>query len=427
MRPSVRILGILCALLVAGSALLPWWNVIGAAQPHFVGLLRIAAACLGMLALLAFAAGRGMRPLGWISAALIAIPILLCLTLAVYDPSDMAAAVSQNNQAGRLVAVLSRLDVEPALPWVEQRGAFQSYPVIRNDYSLMDGLETAAFFARLGFYACLLGSLLLLVLMFRVRQMAGLKLVQRPYLTGALCAVFLGAYFAPMGIGHIFWHRSRKAESEGDIPSAIRLMKEAARWDPRLDYDFAYHFDLGRLYGQIGETNEPDYWATVADVYEAGSDLGAGQVAEGYRTYLTKVAPNANPTIAPRMANAFLRMGGLEFSHRRDRTALQIWKSAQAIDPSNLEIQWAVAAADTRMGLYEDALADWKNIIADNEGVGLFRNRLFVSMTYRKMITARAWTALAWCYYKTGDVRRANISHLNSRESGSAYLSLDEG
>lgn len=428
MKGSPRIWGALFALFLVAGALLPWWHLAGVDEPKWFTLPRILIFLMGTCTLLVTSAFGSVRLASRFAFGAMLVPPLAFLTLAVYDPANMSLAVNQVNQVSRLISDLTTQDVMPSMPWLYQRRLMSSN-VVRNDYGLLDAMECSSFFAKEGMYLTLAGAVLLWLWALRYGGSIALpSLRERRFLfAGGLMVACV--YFVPMGTAHCLWHLARFRQANGESAGAIALLKISATLDRRLDYDFAYHFDLGRLYSEMGKTNEPDYWATIADIYAASDRIDPSQADQAYLNYvvgLPQTQPTSNPTQRYRMANVCLRKGQACSALNDDATALHLWRKGLELEPTNIQLQWSVATTEARQGNYRSAILAWTKIAKDNESVGLSRSRIFVSFIYRKMLTARAWSNLAWCYYKLGDYRNAEASKHNAEQSGSFYRPIKD-
>ncbi len=404
-------------LLLLGAVALPWWQVIGASEPGYVKLCRLFALLFAVLVLTALA-----RPAWRTRLLMIAglgatlLPLLLLLGIATLDARSISAAVNQTNQANRLIIFLARADINPQVSWTNQR-SLGATAVVRNDYTLIDALENASFFARFGWYVCLLGGLLLLLTAWLWDAAQARRWLYRQRGLLALAAVVVGlCCFSRMAVAYYYWNRARSAQARADYATALYDYHKAAQWDHRLDYDLAFHFDLGRLYGQLGLTNEPDYWAAIGEVY-----LNTNRIATAYEIFRRDIPnPYANPALRIRYANTLLKAGVVDYISDLPGSALTKWQRAIEIDPNNVEIMYALGMGCTRVGDYPRAITWWRHLIRVNESVGLFRIKYVASFTYRKMITARAWSVLGWCYYQQHDYASAMQCSAYSTQQGSS-------
>ncbi len=421
---GTSVLCLLCGLGFIASSLMGWWRFLDMPLPASTVAARIICFVVGVLVILGSLLRRPGTIVKWAVPIGLALPFLMLLNIGVYEPTQAMHAVKQSEELDRLVAMITRVDLEPTLPWINGRD-LRSRTVIRNDFTLVDELENEAFFAQAGFFFCLFFAAILGVVVIGRRKDLLYGRPPRLWFLALLCIASGCVYGIPLGIGHLYWHLGRAAAADGDYKKSLDLFAKAIQWDKRLDYDYAFHFDLGRIYGRAGMVDQPDYWASLADIYEATGGHDNAEVDSGYNIYLLKIPdPNCNPAMAPRMANAFLREGSIRFSDNNDLEAIDAWRKAIRTDPTNLEVRWALATAYTAQGDYRDARDEWLEIIKENESAGLLRSKFVVTLTYRKTITARAWSSLAWCYYNLGDTDNAAASKFNATEASSSYLSM---
>jgi len=423
---GTSILCLLCGLCLSLSALVGWWRFLDMAQPASVFFARVACVIVGVVIILFSLVRRPAFAVKFAIPIAFALPLIMLFSMAIYEPSAAMHTVKQSEEVDRIVAMITLVDLEPGMPWIKNRD-LRSRPVVRNDYTLIDELENEASFAQAGFFLALIFALVLTVVVVARRSDLGYGKGPRLWmLVGGLtvCAVIYGV---PLGVGHLYWHLGHEAEAQGDYSKALAMFNKAIGWDRRLDYDYAFHYDLGRMYGRAGMTEQPDYWAAVADTYEATGGKDDVQVNTGYNIYRSQIA-NAycNPAMAPRMANTYLREANVRFDTGNDLQAIELLRQALIIDPSNIEVRWAYATALTNQAAYAEAERQWNEIIRENESAGLLRSKFVSTLTYRKTLTARAWSGLAWCYFATGKPNGAEACKFNATEVGSSYLPITQ-
>ena len=161
--PLVIGLSLLSALLLLLSAKLPWWHVIGLAEPSYVRTARFFSLLPAFGACLAIALPRRCASffvIGGLLATL--LPGVIILLIVTRDPDSIGAAVYQTDQANRLINDLTRTSLNAEVPWTE-RVALASDGLQRSDYTFVDGVESALHFAKGGWYAGCLGGLTLLL------------------------------------------------------------------------------------------------------------------------------------------------------------------------------------------------------------------------------------------------------------------------
>jgi tetratricopeptide (TPR) repeat protein len=396
------------------------------AQPPSVFFARLVCFVIGVVVILFSLVRRPAFAIKYAIPIAFLLPILMLFTLAIYEPAAAMHTVKQSEEVDRVVAMITLVDLEPNVPWINNRN-LRSRPVVRNDFTLIDELENEASFAQAGFFLTVFFAVILAIV--AIARRSDLAYAKGPRLwmlagTLAACAIIFGV---PLAMGHLYWHYGHQAESEGDYSKAVTMFGKAIGWDKRLDYDYAFHYDLGRMYGRAGMTGEPDYWAAIADTYEATGGKDDVQVDTGYNIYRSHIEnPNCNPAMAPRMANTYLREANVRFDTGNDLQAIELLRQGLAIDPTNIEVRWAYATALTTQGIFGEAERQWNEIIGENEAAGLLRSKFFVSLTYRKTLTARAWSGLAWCYFATGNTHSAEACKANSTQVGSSYLPVAE-
>ena len=407
------------ALFLVAAGAKHWWHVILSPEPIWAVACRIACLALAALASAAIFLPRARTKmlLGAGIAALL-LPILLLVSLVTYDPASISAAVNQTNQASHLIGFIERSDINPYVGWT-QTPRMIAYASIRNDYTIIDGLETAASYAKEGWYACLLGGLWLFgAAWFEDRREAQRCLLRWRVPLGLMLAVLPVGTLAQMLPAYYYMNRARAMQMQMRYDSALASYQQAARWDPHLDYDLAFHYELGRLYARSGDIEQPDYWATVAEMYN-----NARKMQHSYELYQRNVvAPLASPALTYRYAQILLKSGVIDYSSGLPGSALTKWESAIRMDPANLEIMYALAMGYTRVGSYPQAIRWWKQLISANESVGLFRSKFVVAFVFRKVITARSWSHMGWCYYQVRDYNSARYCQQMSTQQGESHV-----
>lgn len=407
--------GLLCLI---ASVAIPWWRLIDEREPLYItGLRGLSLLWIALTLLALFPSRRRAERLLMAGLGALLVPLLLLFVIVLLDPRAISTAVHETNQAERLINTITRTDINPQVAWMPQR-YMRANQLLRNDYTLFDGLETASYFAKAGWYASVAAGALLLVSAWIVSSFTVRRCLRRWVPAGLALALFVVLMFARPLIGYYHWNRARAAQQRGEYAESLVSYRRAAAWDPRLDYDLLFHFELGRLYSHLKMKSEPDYWAAVGDMYSQSS-----QYKFAYEAYRRNIAdPFANPALPARYANLLLRAGVADHTAGRPGTALQKWRAALHIQPENVEILYHVAIACTQIGDYTEAIRCWRNLIRINDSVGLFRIKFVAAQVYRKVITARAWSYLSWCYYRQNNYEMALRCRANSLQQGSVPL-----
>ncbi|MDE2127331.1 MAG: hypothetical protein KGJ62_12145 [Armatimonadetes bacterium] len=401
---AVMLLTVSGTVLLAAAVLLPWWHLTGAAEPWFISAVRLIAICPLAASVVAIVLPRFRASGLFTSTAMaLALPLILVAGIEQLYPAGIAGAVDQTDQAARLISGLSNKDLYPALSWNHNFDIGAS-PLARNEYTIVDGCVAVAMFCKGGWYASLLAGLLLLPAAWLDNSRAQRLLVRRWRGLLAVCGLApVAAVALRSGVSFAYWNAARSDMMRSDYAGALLMYHHARSWDERLNYDLVYHFELGRLYQKLGMWWKPDYWASRGDVY-----MRSGETTAAYDLYRHHIVDiDQNPTVRLRYANTLYKYGADWFAAYRTGMAVDVWQAALRLEPTNLEIRNALATAYTMNGNYREAVAQWKQIIHLNNSVGLFWMKYFAADEYRKVITARAWQKMGWCYYKLGDVQRA--------------------
>jgi len=409
-------------LCLAAGAIGGWWHVIGTPEPHYILFLRLASATMAVVALAGFWSG-GRRASLWLlsGAAAALLPLLLTLWIAVYDPGSMTKAVAQVKQARRLMDVVENSDRALEADWFDGR-LYSPAAVLRNDYTLADGMETVLFFARGGWYLSVAGGVLLLCATWggEAARARALLVRYRTWVLGG-AGIVLAVAVVPIGVGHYYWNRARADQAAARDSAALANYQRAAFWDRRFRYDIMFHMELGKLYYALGRRSEPDCIALLADM-----DAAAGLNEQAYLLYRrTYQGASDEPTARMRYANTLLRAASEDFLAGRFQAAQDKYTAAGTADPTNIEVVYGTGLLQTKRGDYENAAATWKRLIADVDGIGIFRNKYISSYTFTKPLVARSWGYLGWCYYNLHDYRRAAVCDFGAHNMGARLTLLD--
>lgn len=412
------------ALLVAAAAAPKWWHTIDAPEPFYVKLIRASIfACAVFLGVAAFLPR--FRATSVLTAALACFfaPLLVVTIVETRDPSTMDTVMRQFNQAHWLNYTLRADEQLSYIPWSDP--TFKTIPdVFSNGYTLLDGIEAVAFNAGMGWYICWVDAGLLLItvgVMYGPEARSFLKR-QRAAIAAVAAGAFL-IFFGPLAIAYMYWNHGRAQEAAGNYAAALVDFRQVVRWDGRWDSDMLYHLELGRLYSQLGETSEPDYWALVADTYGASK-----RYAAAYATYRDHVEdPDVDGAMRTRYVNALLHRAVLDFNNRRYGLATDECRRASLIDPTDLQADYYLGISQNKIGDYIGAIDTWKSVVRMNEGIGMFHMKLFCNSDYRKSITSRAWIFMGWGYYQIHDYQSAlNCRYNSQQESASEFYSVDD-
>ena len=402
----------MAAVLLAASAGLHWWHTTDAPEPIYALCCRSLMAMLAISAIFAFFVPSVRTQVLVIAGyAALLTPCLLILSIATMDSKGVSHAVVETTQAYRLIRFTQYLDINPGIPWTEEREVL-AMSVVRDDYTLTDALESVLHYTVGGWYLAVVAGLVLIIAAWAgdVTAVKTFLVRWRVLLFAAPAAYILFAFTGPM-LGYLYYTRGVDAQSRGNNPIALADLATAKRWDPRLAYDDGYNFDLGRIYAADGDTDRPEYWAFVGDVYLNSGNADRGL---GYAAYAHIPLTCSNPSVRVRYANDLLRKGADEYEGGDIGSAAETWNAGLMLDPTDLELRYAVALAYTEERNYPLAVSTWLSLIKSNDGVGLYRLRFVTSYTFRNVISAHAWANIAWCCYQEGDLARATVAKEHS-------------
>jgi tetratricopeptide (TPR) repeat protein len=413
-RPGIAVLPALAGALTAAlAAVQPWWRLIETPEPHLV--LGFRAACLAAAVLaVAGAAVRKRRVSLWLAAAFttLSASFLFVWMIVAASPRDMSDAIFQYKQMQRISRVLRQSDVNLEAQWNPQRNGSSSL-MAKNDTTVTDDVEIALYFVKGGWYLCALSVFLLGLSAFSEDSRVAAALARRRALPAALfLAVPVAVWGVCCAIGHRQVDEYQIAMAQGKYPQALAKLQNAAKWDPRLNYDTIYHYELGRAYGAMHDTQHADYWAMLGDTM-LQNDLSDNAVM------LYRIGANIKPlppVFNERFGTALERNAFSDELAGRYAGCVAKGLEAQRYTPHNPEIVYSLAIQATNQGDFSNAIGLWKRLIDQIDSVGLFRSKFFASYTYTKPIVARSWSALAYCFYKLGEYDKSMACVKASRD-----------
>ncbi len=395
--PEVAILCLLGAIFLLFGGAFTWWHVINTPEPFYVHACRLLSfgLAVGALAALVLPGRRTGLFLGiGITATL--LPVLILLVITVLDSSAIRDSVHQMDQVRQLLKDVSMTETNIQIPWLESR-ELRLNTVMQNDYTLIDAIETAASFAKSGFYCSIIGGLLLLISAWVWNGPAAKNwMVQKRGMIFAAAIIILIGLFGRTCIAFYYWNTARSATARGEYAHALQQYDQMVKWDQRFNDDIVYHFERGRIYGLLGLENQQEYWAYVGDTYATTQKYTKAYAI--YREHITN--PYAVGALRYRYAYVLGKRGMDCYRIKLYGLATSYWQQAYKLDSNNLEIMYPLAMCYTKTGNYAAAIHLFKRVITFNEEVGLTRSKLFGSFVYRKPLSSRSWNSMAWCYYK---------------------------
>lgn len=423
-RPSwqPRLGAVLFASSLLTVAAVPWWHTIGTGEPTVVQFGRGCLALAAVILLVGAIIGSHLRHLAThASLAAILLPPFILAAIVLDDAPSIREAVNQTDQVRRVLNFLSKSDFVPETPYLVYR-PLRAVGVVTNDFTFIDGMDSASTFVRPPMIlSAFLGFFGIFAILAMRRSVPKRTLKQYAF---AIPIVILGLTIRPT-VGGIYWSLARNDTSQSRYVQAIEHYRTAASWDPRLDADMTYHFELGRVYSQIGRKDAPDYFLTVATM-----QVLSNQAYTRYRpmvraidTFLANVrGVDASPALRMATVQMLQKTGTLEYQGGDYSSAANHLRQALQLDPNNLETLFDLASVLMRMEEYRPSSRVWQRIIRLNEGVGTSSSRYSAALQYRKPLTARAWSGLAWCSYQSGLTDLAQKCQANATQLGSPAI-----
>jgi len=201
------------------------------------------------------------------------------------------------------------------------------------------------------------------------------------------------------------------AMSNGRYADGLLNMQKAAAWDPRLNYDSIYHYELGRVYGALHQTQNADYWAMLGDTLLQNNE--GDNAVMLYRIGAKLPQP---PLFRERFSTALQRSAFSDDVSGLHGRSMDKRLEAQAITPSSSEIIYSLAIQQTKIGNYQEAVPLWQRLITQVNSAGLFSSKFVASYNFIKPIAARSWSSMGYCYYKLGEFDNAMQCVSSSRE-----------
>ena len=404
----------IAGLLILAAGAIGWWHVIGQGEPWYVKAFRGIVVIGGVGVILSAFVSR-LRSIVLPIAALLAfiLPVLMVQYIVTRDPLTMDRVDMQTRQSNWLLICLQRTQDMPYVPWIEPK-ATTATPNRSNVYNIFDGFEIIPVFSKGGWYLSIVaGAIGLVIALFYFGPQIRNGIIR--YRIGIVAIVVLMTlyFYAGPFMAFLYWNRARAAGAAGDYATAIYYDKQIPKVDPRWTYDMNYHGEIGRFYGHLGLTQEPDYWSFVGDTMVRGGRYKAAMLI-----YQSHFGRNMDRTTRMRYVHVLVLLGTQTFRQQRYGEAIDLWRRAVSLDPSNVEALYFYGFGLTKMGRYYEAVPIWKALISDNEGVGMYRLKFFANRRYRKEITSRAWNLLSWCYYQIDDYDSAMHCRYNSLQAG---------
>lgn len=420
-----RIEGLILLLIggisLVGGVFLKWWNLYNTAQPDVFSIFRVFILLTCLLCFLGvWKASYRKSLLLFAGISGFILPLTAIFIISLSSPIITYQAIQANMSADMLLHDLKVNDFNPYISWKVDPLLSTDRRLLDNQFTMIDACESLSYCLSIGWYLSIFGGLLLIAGVWCLGANEA-RIPARKILTvyGALLMA-IGLYLgARVGVSTYYWDKARTAHAKGWYHKALDYNRLAVMWDKRLDYDIAYHYELGDLYARLGMTNEPDYWAAIGDNY-----LNLNRVHEAYRLYTIHLSPQKGDysgaafTLNQRFTNCLNLYAISCFNNHNTLTALSTWNIACLNNPDNVQTLYYKALSETANQQYKEAVKDWKNLIALNEKVGLFQLKTDVSTTYRKPITSRAWIKLSYCYMQLGDFNRAQICRDFSTTAG---------
>jgi hypothetical protein len=354
---------------------------------------------------------KSARPAMWLSSAWLLASAAggMLFVIIALDARTMSNATFEYKQVTALARVIWESPYDEGPQWSMQRSwsrlrSSSTVPVQKDDETVADSAEVATFFAGGGWYLAIIGSILLFVAAYGV-DVAGARIAMRKTAGPGLACV-LGPWIVWSSaclVGHGYYDLAQTAFADGRYAQALKDYRNSVKWDPRLNYDTGYHYELGCLYGTMHKTDEADYWAMLGDslIQSNRVDEAVLMYRAGARLPATVLFPERFDGVLTRATftdEAFSRYGGATLKGRE----------ALALMPHNFEAIYALAICYTDRGDYKTAIELWKRLIYQSDHIGLLRSKFVSCYTYTKPIAARSWSALAFCYFQLGDYDKAN-------------------
>lgn len=409
------LVGCVGLLVCVGAIRQCWWHLIEQQEPHFVVGFRIACVAALIVGIVGLFVPRH-RPALWLTSAwmLTAVACGFLFDIVALRPGLVSHATFQYEQVTRLdvISLESNYDAQPLWSQILSEARLsQTVPVAKNSVTFADSAEITMFFAQGGWYLCSVAGILLWVAAYGEDVLGARKAMRRLIGPGMLCiaspwAIWLVAQL----VSYQYYQFAQTNLANGHYRQALHDYKESERWDPRLTYDITYHYELGRLYGELHRTDEADYWAMLAD-----SLLQRSDVQDAMLMYRTGEKLPTTPLFRQRFLAALGRGAFADLSQDRYGSCIQKAREALSVQPEDPEMVYALAICTTFRGDYRNAIPYWKRLIDETDNIGLFRNQFVSSEPYIKPIASRSWGAIAYCYFRLGEYDDANRCVVASR------------
>ena len=262
--------------------------------------------------------------------------------------------------------------------------------------SALERLYTALHFTTLGWYAAVLGSLLLIIAF--VRSGAGVSVRRIFYGVSLPCLLI---YYMVVLYPYISAEHHRNGGdaylASGMFLKAIDEYDITGRLDPNVVFLKRFHINRGMACYSLGKKDVADYYLYRANLYMLEGDFPQAIF------YLTQggIAAPDDPVAAHRrdVSKIYVAYGLSEFKKGNAGPAVNMWKKSLALDPYQYQSYYYLSRAYYNMTSYDEAIT-----------AGL----QFLKFSKNKIMKANTSANIADAYYRLKNFAMAREYYLKS-------------
>jgi tetratricopeptide (TPR) repeat protein len=339
----MTIMAIVGAVCMGLSPFQPWIESPIRGQAHTgLGLEWLAMAIGGLaVVILVYRASRMLAFAGVTGLGLCAFSVL---HLALFDPT-LWVLVDENAQLTQIMA-FSRLYLPANL------GVPPTFQALLATDTVADRLVAAAYFMGLGWWACLMGGILLIIAACAI---GGRQTIQWAAFMVMVLLASQGMLMSKGLMAQFVHDRGNRYMARGQYAEAIPQYESAQHYDPQLSRSAWIHRQLGEAYYQLGDFSHPQARFYVADRYaQEGNPQGA--ITE-YLLATQDASGHLAHIIQRRLAWTYAQLGSMQYRREEQGGAIAWWEKALSVDTSQLQAAYFLVRAYFVQGRYEQSIA----------------------------------------------------------------------
>ena len=257
--------------------------------------------------------------------------------------------------------------------------------------SVMDRLVTAFYFVGWGWWACLTGSLLILIPCLKINgshNMRWVAITASVILAGHGVVLFRGV------AAQYLLERGDRDMARGRYADAIRRYEAAQQLDRQLTRSERSHLILGLAYYQLGVPSHPSARFYLGDRYAQEKNFEAAISA--YLLAARETPAPLQEIIHKRIGWTYVGMGLAQFRKGESGPASGWWEAAMAFDPAQLQAAYFLVKAYFDQGRYDQSIA---------------MGRFLLLRSRNPLLNANVQANIGDAYWKLNDFIRARMAY----------------